>query len=360
MNDYKHLKDRTYYEELYDRLTVDECKRWEAREKEEVKAAKKRVSKKEKLKNDLKVKVVLPTALYFIKGENYRKRSKTIDEWMVRDKARDEKVANAVEPEGIRCLNCSSHMDCINHDLHTDIDDKKDRVLFFFECPDCHKRRAYWEGGQEWEPSPYPCPKCKTNRVTSRSSKGDIITTVYTCPKCGHKEKDTMDLSEKIEEKIDPNFEADRKKYCMTEKEGMEYIDAVEKLKHAAELIKDRVQNKDTYNAIAKIKKLTIAELQNLLNPVIEKAGYIKFELGKPEVQRDVVVEFSLQDNKPGRSEYDSAHGLQKLIKNALEDTNWRLMSDGVNYRLGFLSGRLRGVEGEDRLRELVAKKTPK
>jgi hypothetical protein len=29
-------------------------------------------------------------------------------------------------------------------------------------------------------------------------------------------------------------------------------------------------------------------------------------------------------------------------------------MSDGVNYRLGFLQGRLRGVEGEEKLRELV------
>jgi len=29
-------------------------------------------------------------------------------------------------------------------------------------------------------------------------------------------------------------------------------------------------------------------------------------------------------------------------------------MSDGVNYRLGFLQGRLRGVEGEEALRKLV------
>lgn len=30
-------------------------------------------------------------------------------------------------------------------------------------------------------------------------------------------------------------------------------------------------------------------------------------------------------------------------------------MSDGVNYRLGFLQGRLRGVEGEENLKELVS-----
>jgi hypothetical protein len=29
-------------------------------------------------------------------------------------------------------------------------------------------------------------------------------------------------------------------------------------------------------------------------------------------------------------------------------------MSDGVTYRLGFLQGRLRGMEGEEKLRELL------
>jgi hypothetical protein len=52
--------------------------------------------------------------------------------------------------------------------------------------------------------------------------------------------------------------------------------------------------------------------------------------------------------------EYDSIHDLQKLLKEALSPTNWRLMSDGVTYRLGFLQGRLRGMEGEEKLRELL------
>lgn len=29
-------------------------------------------------------------------------------------------------------------------------------------------------------------------------------------------------------------------------------------------------------------------------------------------------------------------------------------MSDGVNYHLGFLQGRLRGLEGEEKLKELL------
>jgi hypothetical protein len=45
---------------------------------------------------------------------------------------------------------------------------------------------------------------------------------------------------------------------------------------------------------------------------------------------------------------------LQDLLKRNLEATNWRLMSDGVSYRLGFLQGRLRGMEGEKKIKEVL------
>lgn len=67
-----------------------------------------------------------------------------------------------------------------------------------------------------------------------------------------------------------------------------------------------------------------------------------------------MILGFSLQDAKSGRGEYESHHELQKLLKDALSPTNWRLMSDGVSYRLGFLQGRLRGIEGEEKLKELL------
>ena len=59
-------------------------------------------------------------------------------------------------------------------------------------------------------------------------------------------------------------------------------------------------------------------------------------------------------DNKSDRKEYDSKKGLQKLINKILVNTNWRLMSDGVDYRLGYLSGRLRAYEKEEDLKKLV------
>jgi len=318
---YQYLKDDIYYNELYDRLTIETCRRWESK-----KDNKKLVPPKEdeNLKlSDIKykkwsVKVVLPIALYHIKGERYTKKAETIGAWKERDSQ------------------------------------DKERVLFMFECSNCHKRRAYWEDRQEWVPRKNPCPKCRTGMESKSIREGNIIKTEYTCPGCSYSETDTWDLDKKKENAIDPNFESDRKKYCLSNEEGMRYIDGAEKLKHVIEMMKDHTENKELYDAVAKIKKLTIVELQNLLNPLIEGASYTRFELGKLDMTRDVVMEFSLQDNKRDRTEYDSVQGLQKIIRNALEETNWRLMSEGITYRLGFLSGRLRGVEGEEALTKLT------
>jgi hypothetical protein len=68
---------------------------------------------------------------------------------------------------------------------------------------------------------------------------------------------------------------------------------------------------------------------------------------------RFVVVPFVVQDGKPERNEYDSKTALKKLIASVLEGTNWRLMSGGVSYRVGYLSGKLRCHETEEDLMEI-------
>ena len=62
------------------------------------------------------------------------------------------------------------------------------------------------------------------------------------------------------------------------------------------------------------------------------------------------MVEFNAVDSESGRREYDSRQTLKKLIQDSLLGYNWRLMSEGVSYRMGFLSGRLKGIEKESDL----------
>lgn len=102
------------------------------------------------------------------------------------------------------------------------------------------------------------------------------------------------------------------------------------------------------------LKKLTAADLQQLLIPALKKEGYGKLELSNPEIRKEVIVSFTIQDEKSGRAEYDSEKKLEKIIEQTLRDTNWKLMSDGVYYRLGILSGIIKGVESEEDLVKLV------
>lgn len=86
----------------------------------------------------------------------------------------------------------------------------------------------------------------------------------------------------------------------------------------------------------------------------MEKEGYIKFELSEPEIGKDVFIKFFVRDEKSEREECDSKSNLKKAIKKTLANTNWVLMSEGISYRLGILSGRLRGYEKEEDLIKLV------
>lgn len=104
------------------------------------------------------------------------------------------------------------------------------------------------------------------------------------------------------------------------------------------------------------LKKLKITELSASLASALEKNGYVEFSLDKPEMNKDVFIGFNCLDSKSDRSDYDSEKTLKKTIEKTLADTNWRLMSDGIHYRLGYLSGRLRAYEREEDLKTLVIK----
>ncbi|HAT74057.1 MAG TPA: hypothetical protein DCS08_03560 [Candidatus Moranbacteria bacterium] len=357
MGNYKHLNDHIYYSELYDKLTINDCEYWENQKDIHIENPKTK-EEAERQSRIIFTNVAVELSLWLEKGERYLKKEEMIKQWMDRDRAKDEKLENAIEPKGIRCLQCSSpNMNCISRDLMTDSYDKEE-VLFMFQCDKCNKRRAYWENGIEWQSKLYLCSKCQSEMDSAHIKKDNGVETTYSCQKCGHKETDSMDFSKK-EEVVDPDFEMKRKKYCLSEEEGRKYSSEKINLEQMADLgkkWKEEEDNKELYDAIAKIKKLTVFELQNILSPICEKAGYVKLEFEKPEIQKDVTLGFSLQDSKSGRSEWDSVHDLQKLIRNTLKETNWRLMSDGVNYRLGFLTGKLRGVEGKEKLLNLVEK----
>jgi hypothetical protein len=158
-------------------------------------------------------------------------------------------------------------------------------------------------------------------------------------------------------EKPDPNFEADRQRFCYSEKRGSEYLDFKFKMEswgNVMDEMKEKEANKELYDAVAKIEKLPFGEVQKLLIPAFEENSYTNLQFQPPQMDKVVTVSFTAIDGKTGRSEYDSHHQLKKLIIQTLEGTNWRLIQSSIDYRLGFLSGRLQGLSNEEDLKKLV------
>lgn len=364
---YTHLKERQFYEDSYDRSTVGTGRRCIIYYDDFYDEFEKKLPKDDKI--DRPGNAILLNVFYMqVIGdeliERYRERDATIERRMADDEAKDDQIASARLTEEPYCHHCNKlglriiDKSLMHRKEKYNIGDSEE-VLFMLKCPHCDKKSAFWEDGTAWKPKPILCPKCSTEMTHKTTSTKKAITFIYSCPSCKHCYKDKMDLASK-EEVPDPNYEKDRIRFCLLDKEWRDKLFEIQRgLKEMAELgkkFKEKEDNKHIYDAVKEMKQPKIAELVPLLSPILEKAGYIEFHLDKPEMGRDVYVGFSCLDNKSDREDYDSRKTLKKLVDSALSDTNWRLMSDGISYRLGYLNGRVKAYEGEEALKELVIK----
>lgn len=292
--------------------------------------------------------------------DRYNEREQAIQAMIAEDEVRDARLSAARLTTEPSCKHCGKTGLRITDKEFMHRDGQKDNdVLFILRCGACEKNMAVWEDGSPWERRRTKCPKCESVMEEKSARRGKVITATYTCPNCSHIYKDKLDLSPK-EEPEDPDYEEDRRIYCLKDetvrKEHQDAKYRFEDLIRFAKEHKEKEDNKHIYDAMKEIKRTKIAELTPLLQPVLEKAGYTDFGLDKPEMDKDVYVGFNCLDTMSDRNDYDSKKTLEKLVKKALTDTNWRLMSDGASYRLGYLNGRIRAYEREEDIKNLVIK----
>ncbi len=351
-----YLRPKQEYIDRYDRITVDDC-RW--RENFHTKSDDE-TSKKYPAMARTVNQVMLYYDLLYTTLRWWEDKEKTIQGWMDKDAERDRLLENAEAPQGIRCLKCRAPVTSKDKTLHDWVSDDRMRVLFMYECPNgCLPHRVFFDDGEEYVIKPDLCPKCNVElEKKSEKIKDEKIITTNTCPKCGRTEKDELDLTIK-KEKPDPDFIKDRARFCLTEETAMKKLEEKRGAEDMGKLVdgwKEKEKNKEVYDAVAKLKKLTVVELEKLLAPVLEKQGYIRLQFGSPDMGRDFQLPFTVQESKSDRTDRVSAYDLTKLIKKSLADTNWRLMTDGISYRMGILIGRLKAYEKEEDLVKLIKK----
>lgn len=361
-----YLKDEQHYVERYDLHTIHECLDYYWSIKDSfLKARNQDPFKKyteEKFKQE--VNKGLNMMLFTLKGERFRHKKETVQEWIERDRQMQDLYDNTPAPGNVRCKVCSS-LATVTHKNLLDSYEPTARMMFMFECTKCKKRQSLFEDGTEWMYEAPKCPKCKHPLKTDLKIKGDITTFTSTCSKCGYKEKDVSDhkkwkQEQDVKEKKDKELlKKYRLEFCLSDKDGEEYIETAEAMKVAAVVREEEAQKFDSpvYQRSLHLKKTSIADLEKLLAKNLEKAKFTKLSFGMPDIGQYVIVPFTVQDSDPSRKDRISSSELEKLIKNTLEDTNWRLLSNSIHYRLGFLEGRLKGYENEEDMLKLAGKK---
>ena len=354
----EHLKDEQEYIDRYDRITVDDC-RWREN-------FHKNYAETKEYKNDAEknlVKGVGEIAWHFeqlyVTLDWHDRKDSTIRKWMEEDRERDARLATAHAPENIFCNECYARMKFESKHLWDR--DKKERVLFFFDCPaGCTKRKALYDDGEEYIPEPKLCTKCGHEVAIKRERLDEEkVHTTYSCSHCSHEETDVFELSLKKEES-DPKYEYDRARFCLSGdalRKAQEEKYNIEQLKAIVEKHEAREQNKEVYEKVSQLQKLTVPQLKELLTTVLTEAKYLSLTFEKPDLGRIVSLEFSVEELST-ENERESCNKLRKLLQKHLEATNWRLMTDGINYRLGILSGRVRVYESEEDLVKLLEKQT--
>ncbi len=340
MSDYIHLKPENYYESLYDRYTVEQCRLTEKIFLGDLKSAS-NISRKQKLK-------FLDLVLYFKTGERFVSRATTIYKWMEEDRLRDEKIANTPIPTNIICKFCETEMEVGNKSLEVRLDNKPERVEFLFRCERCHIGKRIFDDGTVIDIIPWKCPDCSRKLQVNHKNSEDKLITTKTCEYCGYKNKDSIELRKSgnedyYSEKEKKSFNIDLDRFCLSKANGDRYIENKRQMERMTAIMEE-IKNSDNQKPEPSLIMLTMFQLEELLHKKLEDSKYVKLSMAQPEIRKEVIVEFTVQDSSD-RGEYESRKQLKEVITSSLKGVNWRLMSEGVSYRLGVLSGRLRGEE---------------
>lgn len=264
-----HLKSHQFYSDLYDRHTVEQCRRTEEHFKKETDPpASEEVNKEEVTRIN---PLAMQLALHWEAGERYINKEKAIREWMDSARKKDDLLESAQAPEDIRCLTCRSRVQPTFKELWSQLD-TPDRVLFMYDCPNkCLPRRAFFSDGEEWRTKPNLCPRCDTVLDQKADDDGKKLITTNTCSKCGYTETDEHEWSFKKEDEVDENFPKDRDRFCLTDEEGRKYQDEKYNMEQLGKIMEE-------FNAKEKIRAEKLKE-----NPKgfhIEGAGYSCFICG--------------------------------------------------------------------------------
>lgn len=321
MNTY--TKSDQYYEDAYDRATIEKMK-----ELEKQIPKPKKGNEFEVMKHRFKYDCYGADRAY--------DRAEFIRSLKEADQQKDKLIANTPIPRNVLCKMCYSPME------YETVSFSEGKLIFFFKCLKGHlPKKAIYADGSEHYIKIKGCSYCAGPVETTKKQTKLKLTLTDTCKLCGK-----IDIVE---------FEFPRKKPAIKDEDRQKYcIRFIGKgsLRQDMQLIldsEDALREKEVKYDYSHVEQINIVQLERKLSEELEKVQFVKFQFEKPKSGRWLTVEFSAQDFS-SRDERSSIKALKKTLSDLLFTTNWRLMSTDIYYKLGFLTGQIKGFSLEEDL----------
>ncbi|MNJ90656.1 hypothetical protein D3C87_82920 [compost metagenome] len=322
-----YTKSDQYYEDEYDRMTINHLKDLEEQIKKLAKESQGIGLLRFKYKN--------------FGAERASQRELCIRNWKETDQRRDKTIAHTPIPKYVNCNTCKNEMQFELHDFNSE-----NKLVFYFKCNEGHlPKKAIYADGSEHYIKTKACSYCNGPIETKKKQTKAKLTLTETCKFCGKVEVLEFDFAIKKRPEI---TEEDRLKYCKSFIGKRTFEEDMEALKTLTDLLKSKEEKYD----YSHVNQVNIAQLEKKLSEDLEKVQFVKFQFEKPKSGRWLTVEFSVQDFS-SRDERSSIKALKKTLTDLLFSTNWRLMSTDIYYNLGFLTGQIKGFSLEEDLIKL-------
>lgn len=277
------------------------------------------------------------------------RRKQVIEGRKQSDVEKDRLIQETVIPQRVLCNQCDSKM---NFDSHLFKDSYNERILFVFTCKYHSQKKVVYADGKEYHFKQRRCKLCGATEFKSTSEENkNVLVLTDICQSCG----DIEILELEADDEDQTITEEDRKKYCLQFTGISHFFQDLEAINQYTEWVKERDAEKDVKKQfeVDKIKKINVPALEILLKKATEKVGFTKFEFIKTDLSKFAMRTFTALDPTT-HSERDSVKMMAKRLEEVLFDSNWRLISNSISYRLGIVTGRIRAYETEDDLLTLA------
>lgn len=345
----KHLKDISYYENIYDNLMIEECSRLS-------KIAKKSWNNKEYEK--LNMEAVEEMLIMLEKHKWYKNRDKTILDRINRDREIDNFIENSKPFEWKYCRLCNSSLEYESKIFMSWSWKVANRMLYLYKCNNCNKRQWIYSDWEEVVSKPHTCNKCWEIVEYKANMDWDLLIENFKCNECWYKENKETNYS--IKETIKDNIsDKDRLKYWYNKKESSQIIWWFENIERLSDIIdsqKEKEAKKDLYEKVNKLNKLNIVSLKKLIEEKIKETKFTDFKIiSNQEARKWIEISFTIFYDWNFWD--DSSKELIKLIDSILSNTNWDVIKSSIHDKLWILNWKLIWYDNNEMLIELIQKR---